>query len=69
MKALGRAAGIPCCPHALRHHGITRLLDLGAGLRDVQKFSRHADVRVLQRYDDHRADVGGQLARRLAEQY
>ncbi len=38
-------------------------------MRDVQKLSRHADVRLLQRYDDNRADVGGQLARRLAEQY
>ncbi len=42
---------------------------MGVGLREVQKFSRHADVRVLQQYDDNRADVGGHLARRLAEQY
>jgi hypothetical protein len=28
---------------------------------------RHRDVRVLERYDDSREDLAGQLARRLAE--
>jgi hypothetical protein len=33
----------------------------------VQKFSRHKDAPLLQRYDDNRQDLGGALARRLAE--
>jgi hypothetical protein len=33
----------------------------------VQKFSRHEDVRLLQRYDDNRQDLGGAVARRLGD--
>jgi hypothetical protein len=33
----------------------------------MQRFSRHKDVRLLQRYDDNRQDLGGAMARRLAE--
>jgi integrase/recombinase XerC len=32
----------------------------------MQRFSRHRDVRVLQRYDDSRRDLAGEVARRLA---
>ena len=55
-------------PHGLRHTAITQVLDMTNGdVRQAREFSRHADVRVLVRYDDSRADVGGQLAHRLGE--
>lgn len=54
-------------PHGLRHMAITSALDLSGGnVRAVQKFSRHADLRTLQVYDDNRADLGGDIARRVA---
>jgi integrase/recombinase XerC len=69
VKALGRRAGVarPVWPHALRHQAITSALDLSGGnIRDVQKYSRHADPRTLMRYDDARRDVAGDIARRVA---
>jgi integrase/recombinase XerC len=68
VRALGEAAGVKARPHGLRHAAISRLLDLTNGnVREVQKFSRHASVQTVLRYDDNRADAGGGLARRLAE--
>jgi integrase/recombinase XerC len=32
----------------------------------VQRFSRHRDVRVLERYDDNRRDLGGEVAKQVA---
>ncbi len=54
-------------PHGLRHTAITALLDAGAGLREAQRFSRHADPRTLMRYDDNRADIAGEMARRVSD--
>jgi integrase/recombinase XerC len=67
VRALGAAAGIKCAPHKVRHSAITRLLDLGADLRSVQRFARHKNPAVTIKYDDARQDLAGQLARRLAE--
>ena len=54
-------------PHGLRHSAITAALDLTRGnVRAVQKFSRHRDVRVIERYDANRNDLAGQVARQLA---
>lgn len=54
--------------HGIRHLAITEALDLTSGnLRAVQRFSRHKDVRVIGLYDDNRQDLGGDIARRLAE--
>jgi hypothetical protein len=39
----------------------TEALDLGADVRAVQRFSRHRNLATLQRYDDNRADLGGQV--------
>ena len=51
-------------PHGLRHAAITEALNLTKGdVRRVQRFSRHKDVRVLNRYDDNREDLGGEVAR------
>lgn len=54
---------VPVRPHGLRHTAITALLDAGAGLREAQRFSRHADPRTLMRYDDNRTDIAGEMAR------
>jgi integrase/recombinase XerC len=54
-------------PHGIRHSAITALLDAGVGLREAQRFSRHADPRTLMRYDDNRADLAGDMARRVSE--
>jgi site-specific recombinase XerD len=68
VRRIGERAGLRVRPHGLRHAAITRALDLtGGDIRSVQKFSRHKDVRLLQRYDDNREDLGGAVARRLAQ--
>jgi integrase/recombinase XerC len=67
VRELGRRTGLRVWPHALRHASITEALDLtGGDVRAVQKFSRHRDVRVLQRYDDCRRDLAGEVARKVA---
>lgn len=67
VKALGRAAGIEARPHGLRHAGITRGLDpTGGDVRSVQKFSRHASLQTLIRYDDNRSDMAGAVAALVA---
>ena len=67
---LGRRAGVArgTNPHGLRHQGITRALDLAGGdVRRVRRFSRHAKLETLLRYDDNRRDEGGAIARMLGE--
>jgi integrase/recombinase XerC len=67
VRDLGRRTGLRVWPHALRHASITEALDLtGGDVRAVQKFSRHRDVRVLQRYDDCGRDLAGEVARKVA---
>jgi integrase/recombinase XerC len=67
VRKLGSKAGLRVWPHGLRHAAITEALDLtGGNVRAVQKFSRHRDVRVIERYDDNRTDLAGQVARQLA---
>jgi integrase/recombinase XerC len=67
VRELGRRTGLRVWPHALRHASITEALDLtGGDVRAVQRFSRHRDVRVLQRYDDCRRDLAGEVARKVA---
>jgi integrase/recombinase XerC len=68
VRGLGERAGLRARPHGLRHSAITRALDLGADVRAVQRFSRHKDIRVLLKYDDNRTDLGGGIARRLADE-
>ena len=68
VRRLGEKGGVRARPHGLRHSSITRVLDLSGGnIRAAQRFSRHKDVRVLERYDDSREDLAGDLARRLVE--
>jgi len=69
LRKLSRDAGISDVrPHALRHSSITEALNLTNGnVRSVQRFSRHRDIRVLCLYDDAREDLGGEVARILAD--
>lgn len=72
LAALSRRAGLSRAvrPHGLRHQGITRALDVSGGnTRNAQKFSRHADPKTLNRYDDNRKDEAGSLARMIGEDY
>jgi integrase/recombinase XerC len=66
VRQLGADVGLIVRPHGLRHAAITAGLDLTGDLRAVQRFSRHADVRTLGKYDDNRADLGGQVAQLVA---
>ena len=67
VRKLGKKAGLKVWPHGLRHAAITEALDLTRGnVRAVQKFSRHRDVRVIERYDDNRLDLAGEVARQVA---
>jgi integrase/recombinase XerC len=66
VRRLGADVGLTVRPHGLRHAAITAGLDLTGDLRAVQRFSRHADVRTVGRYDDNRADLGGRVAQLVA---
>lgn len=63
-----RKAGLdPIRPHGLRHSAITQALEVtGGNVRAVQRFSRHADLRTVLVYDDARADLGGEVAGKVA---
>jgi integrase/recombinase XerC len=68
VQTLSRRAGLKngTRPHGLRHQGITRALDLAGGdVRKVQRFSRHAKIETVMRYDDARRDDAGHLAAAL----
>lgn len=67
---LSEAAGVGRTrPHALRHAAVTAALDAtGGDVRRVQRYSRHASVEVLLRYDDARTDDAGDVARLVAAQ-
>jgi integrase/recombinase XerC len=68
IRRLGEQAGLRARPHGLRHAAITAALELtGGDLRKVQRFSRHRNLQTVLRYDDNRQDLGGDVARRLAE--
>ena len=67
VRELGGDAGIQVRPHGLRHAATTEALDLtGGDVRSVRRFSRHAKLDTLMDYDDNRADLAGEIARRLA---
>jgi integrase/recombinase XerC len=55
-------------PHGLRHQGISRALDLTHGdVSKMKRFSRHAKLETLLRYDDNRRYEGGAIAKLLGE--
>lgn len=68
IRRLGDRAGVRARPHGLRHAAITTALDLtGGDVRAVQKFSRHAKVDTVIRYDDNRRDLAGDVASQVAD--
>jgi integrase/recombinase XerC len=63
VQRLGKRVGVHATVHGLRHSAITTALDLTDGnVRDVRRFSRHADLNTVARYDDERKDTGGMIA-------
>jgi integrase/recombinase XerC len=55
--------------HGLRHAAITEALELNNGdVRKVAKFSRHKNIQTLLKYDDNRRDLGGEVAKGLANE-
>jgi integrase/recombinase XerC len=67
VQRLGDRIGQRVRPHGLRHAAVTVALDrTGGDVRAVQKFSRHASVQTVLRYDDNRADKGGEITRIVA---
>lgn len=67
VAELGQAVDLEVRPHGLRHAAITDALDLTNGnARAVQRFSRHAKLDTLLRYDDNRRDLGGEVAQLVA---
>jgi integrase/recombinase XerC len=66
VRRLGEGAGVRARPHMLRHASITAALDAGIDVRQVRRFSRHAKLDTLLAYDDNRADLAGDVARRVA---
>jgi integrase/recombinase XerC len=70
VSSMGEKAGLSrrVRAHGLRHQGITRALDLSGGdVRKVQRFSRHAKLETLMRYDDARRDEFGAVSKMLGE--
>ena len=69
LGRLGERTGQRVRPHGLRHAAITTALDRSGGdVRAVQKFSRHATVQTVLRYDDNRSDLGGKVAKLIASE-
>lgn len=70
LAAVGRRAGLPrpLRPHGLRHAAITAALDSGADVREVRRFSRHAKIETVIRYDDDRSDVAGRIAGKISRE-
>jgi integrase/recombinase XerC len=66
VRRLGADVDLMVRPHGLRHAAVTAGLDLTGDLRAVQRFSRHADVRTVGKYDDNRSDLGGKIAQLVA---
>lgn len=67
IRTIGASVGLKVRPHGIRHTAITAALDCFNGdYRKVKAFSRHSSVDIIIRYDDNRADHGGQIAAALS---
>lgn len=69
VREVAESAGLSgrLSPHRLRHTAITLALDASGGdVRRVQQLSRHARLETLQRYDDNRTDLQGEVTRLLS---
>jgi len=61
---LSGAGNIPS-PHSARATAITKLLQDGVSHREVQEFSRHASVQMVEVYDKRRIDIDENPATKL----
>ena len=66
VRKLGQKLGLKVRPHGIRHAAITEALDRTKDPRAVQRFSRHADLDTVLRYDDNREDLAGEVAAEVA---
>lgn len=53
-------------PHGIRHTAITRAYEIYKDPVKVQRFARHADIRITMRYVDATEDIAGEVAEGLA---
>lgn len=68
VRKLGAKVGLEVWPHALRHSGVTVVLDATDGdVRAAQRFARHKNINTTMIYDDNRKDLGGAAAEKMAE--
>jgi integrase/recombinase XerC len=69
VNAVGVRAELPrrVAPHGLRHEAITRAVEMGESLIDVQKVARHRDPRTTQRYIDRVKNPQGRISRLISE--
>ncbi len=68
VQKLGEKIGLKSVrPHGLRHSAITQALTLTNGnYQAVARFSRHANIQTIVRYDDNRLDIAGSIAQAVA---
>jgi integrase len=62
---MAAGAGAFATPHSARATAITKLLSDGIPHREVQEFSRHASIQMVEWYDKRRFDVEQSPARAL----
>lgn len=69
VNAVGRRAKLPrrVAPHGLRHEAITRAVEMGESLIDVQLTARHKDPRTTQRYIDRVKNPQRRISRLISE--
>lgn len=70
VDAIAKRAGLTkqFSPHRIRHSSITSALEKTNGnVRAVQRLSRHANINTVQRYDDNRLDLQGDISELLSE--
>ena len=68
FKLYCRAAGLGdrYSPHSARATAITRLLDAGIPHREVQEFSRHSSIQMVEVYDKRRIGIEQNPAKKLS---
>jgi len=65
QACMASGAGIFVSPHSARATAITKLLTEGLTHREVQEFSRHSSIQMVEVYDKRRYSVDQNSARKL----
>lgn len=65
QACIASGAGIFVSPHSARATAITKLLSEGMTHREVQEFSRHSSIQMVEVYDKRRYSVDQNPARKL----